>query len=105
MAAVGGPFTNSRRVQRRLTDWLAQCRIEGQVVPGSVLDISAHGAFFCPEGSSPALEVGQVVAIAFESEPNLAGIDLPCRIRWVGYSNAHGRRGVGLEFVSGPISA
>lgn len=72
---------------------------------GSVLDISAHGAFFCPEGTHPDLEVGQVVAIAFESEPNLAGIDLPCRVRWIGYSSAHGRVGVGLEFVSGPIAA
>lgn len=96
---------NSRRVQRRLTAWLAQCRIEGAVVVGSVLDISAHGAFFCPEGSQVELAVGQVVAIAFESEPNLAGIDLPCRVRWVGYSSAHGRTGVGLEFVSGPIAA
>lgn len=84
---------------------MAQCRIEGQVVAGSVLDISAHGAFFCPEEHEPPLLVGQVVAIAFESEPNLAGIDLPCRVRWVGYSSAHGRRGVGLEFVSGPMAA
>ena len=75
------------------------------MVPGSVLDISAHGVFFCPEGSYPTLAIGQVVAIAFESEPNLAGIDLPCRIRWIGWSSAHGRRGVGLEFVSGPIAA
>ncbi|HEU5056968.1 MAG TPA: PilZ domain-containing protein [Kofleriaceae bacterium] len=100
-----GGFTNSRRVQRRLTAWVAQCRIEGYVVPGSVLDISAHGVFFSPEGTHPELEVGQVVAIAFENEPNLAGIDLPCRIRWIGWSTAHGRRGVGLEFVSGPITA
>jgi len=100
-----GAFTNSRRVQRRLTSWVAQCRVEGHVVPGSVLDISAHGVFFCPEGSYPTLAIGQVVAIAFESEPNLAGIDLPCRIRWIGWSSAHGRRGVGLEFVSGPIAA
>ena len=75
------------------------------MVFGSVLDISAHGAFFCPEGSQLSLAVGQVVAIAFESEPNLAGIDLPCRVRWIGYSSAHGRTGVGLEFVSGPIAA
>ncbi len=100
-----GPFTNSRRVQRRLTSWLAQCRVEGRLVTGAVLDISAHGAFFSPEGQPPTLAVGQVVAIAFESEPNLAGIDLPCRVRWIGYSSAHGRLGVGLEFVSGPISA
>ena len=75
------------------------------MVIGSVLDISAHGAFFCPEGAELELAVGQVVAIAFESEPNLAGIDLPCRVRWIGYSSAHGRTGVGLEFVSGPIAA
>jgi hypothetical protein len=100
-----GAFTNSRRVQRRLTSWLAQCRIEGRVVVGAVLDISAHGAFFSPEDPPPSLVVGQVVAIAFESEPNLAGIDLPCRVRWIGYSSAHGRTGVGLEFVSGPIAA
>jgi hypothetical protein len=100
-----GPFTNSRRVQRRLTSWIAQCRVDGQIVVGAVLDISAHGAFFCPEEPHPHLAIGQVVAIAFESEPNLAGIDLPCRVRWIGYSNAHGRRGVGLEFVSGPLTA
>jgi hypothetical protein len=100
-----GAFNNSRRVQRRLTAWNAQCRIEGNVIAGSVLDISAHGAFFCPDTQHPDLAIGQVVAIAFESEPNLAGIDLPCRIRWIGYSNAHGREGVGLEFVSGPIAA
>lgn len=100
-----GPFTNSRRVHRRLTSWTAQCRVEGTVIVGSVLDISAHGAFFSPEGQQPALSIGQVVAIAFESEPNLAGIDLPCRVRWIGYSSAHGRSGVGLEFVSGPIAA
>lgn len=100
-----GPFINSRRVQRRLTSWVAECRIEGKVVIGAVLDISAHGAFFCPEDEDAPLTVGQVVAIAFESEPNLAGIDLPCRVRWVGFSSAHGRRGVGLEFVSGPVTA
>lgn len=100
-----GAFTNSRRVQRRLTSWLAQCRIEGLVIAGSVLDISAHGAFFSPDGQQVPLAIGQVVAIAFESEPNLAGIDLPCRVRWVGYSSAHGCVGVGLEFVSGPIAA
>ena len=75
------------------------------MVTGSVLDISAHGAFFSPEVEETLLLVGQIVAIAFESEPNLAGIDLPCRVRWVGYSSAHGRIGVGLEFVSGPLAA
>jgi hypothetical protein len=104
---VGRPIINSRRVQRRLTSWVAQCRVEGDVMPGCVLDISAHGAFFSPDGHDPdaGLAVGQVVAIAFESEPNLAGIDLPCRVRWVGFSQSHGCRGFGLEFVSGPIAA
>ncbi|HLU66936.1 MAG TPA: PilZ domain-containing protein [Kofleriaceae bacterium] len=95
-----------RRVQRRTTSWVAQCRVEGRVMIGAVLDISAHGAFFCPEPDGAAeLAVGQVVAIAFDGEPNLAGIDLPCRVRWVGFSSAHGRRGVGLEFTGGPIAA
>jgi len=71
------------------------------VVPGSVLDISRHGAFFCPEDGQPmALAVGQVVNICFESEPTLAGIEVPCRVRWVGFSTTHGRHGFGLEFAS-----
>ena len=80
--------------------------MSGQVLAGAVLDISAHGAFFCPEGqpASGALEVGQVVAIAFDSEPNLAGLDLPCRVRWVGFSAAHGRHGIGLEFTGGALN-
>ena len=105
-----GARGNTRRVQRRVTRWVAQCRVGELVVSGAVLDISAHGAFFSPESEPAGLEddalsVGQMVAIAFDSEPNLAGLDLPCRVRWVGYSSAHRRRGVGLEFTSGPINA
>jgi hypothetical protein len=101
---------NMRRVHRRVTRWVAHCRVGNLVVSGSVLDISAHGAFFAPEGNPPELAedsitVGQRVAIAFDSEPNLVGLDLPCRVRWIGYSSAHRRRGVGLEFTSGPISS
>jgi hypothetical protein len=89
----------SRRNHRRPTCWVAQCRVGGRVVTGSVLDISRHGAFFCPEEGQPlAVAVGQVVAIAFESEPTLAGIEVPCRVRWVGFSETHGRHGFGLEF-------
>lgn len=99
------PSQEARRVERRPTCWVAQCRVSGQVLPGAVLDISAHGAFFCPEAHalSGALVVGQVVAIAFDSEPNLAGLDLPCRVRWVGFSSAHGRHGIGLEFTGGTL--
>jgi hypothetical protein len=69
------------------------------VVTGSVLDISRQGAFFCPEDGQPmALAAGQIVAITFESEPTLAGIEVPCRVRWVGYSETHARHGFGLEF-------
>jgi PilZ domain len=69
------------------------------MVPGTVLDITRRGAFFCPEDGQPlALAVGQIVMIAFESEPTLAGIEVPCRVRWVGVSAAHGRHGFGLEF-------
>jgi hypothetical protein len=77
------------------------------VLAGAVLDISAHGAFFSPDPveAGASLAVGDVVAIAFDSEPNLAGLDLPCRVRWVGYSNAHGRHGIGLEFTHGPLTA
>src|SRR5678810_736878 len=98
---------DGRRVNRRPTCWVAQCRVQGDVVVGAVLDISAHGAFFCPEpaeNSNEQLQVGQAVAIAFDSEPNLAGIDLPCRVRWVGFSAMHGRYGFGVEFTSGPIA-
>lgn len=70
---------------------------------GAVLDMTAHGAFFCPDDGQPmALRAGQVVAIAFDSEPNLAGIDLPCRVRWVGFSATHARHGFGLELTGGP---
>jgi c-di-GMP-binding flagellar brake protein YcgR len=69
------------------------------MVSGAVLDISRHGAFFCPEDGQPmALAIGQIVEIAFESEPTLAGIEVPCRVRWVGFSATHGRHGFGLEF-------
>jgi hypothetical protein len=69
------------------------------MVPGAVLDITRRGAFFCPEEGQPlALAVGQTVMIAFESEPTLAGIEVPCRVRWVGISAEHDRYGFGLEF-------
>jgi hypothetical protein len=73
--------------------------VGGRVVSGTVLDITRRGAFFSPDDGQPlALAVGQIVTINFESEPNLAGIEVPCRVRWVGMSTAHGRHGVGLEF-------
>ena len=98
---------DARRVQRRPTCWIAQLRQAQDVLVGSVLDISAHGAFFCPEVdvATLALRVGQPVALAFESEPNLAGLDLPCRVRWIGYSATHGRHGFGVEFTGGPVAA
>ena len=69
------------------------------MVPGTVLDITRRGAFFSPDEGQPlALAVGQIVTITFESEPTLAGIEVPSRVRWVGVSTAHGRHGVGLEF-------
>ena len=94
-------------MSRRPTCWVAQLRQAGDIVIGSVLDISAHGAFFCPEADvgPDAFRVGQSVALAFESEPNLAGLDLPCRVRWFGYSATHGRQGFGVEFTGGPIAA
>jgi hypothetical protein len=98
---------DARRVIRRPTCWVAQLRAADDVTVGSVLDISAHGAFFCPEREDGIIElfrVGQPVALAFESEPNLAGLDLPCRVRWIGFSAAHGRTGFGVEFVGGPIA-
>ena len=101
--------TDARRVVRRPTCWVAQLRLAGDAVVGTVLDMSAHGAFFCPEvepvGEGAAFRVGQPLALAFESEPNLAGIDLPCRVRWVGFSATHGRRGYGVEFTGGPVPA
>lgn len=86
---------------------MAQLRKADDILTGSVLDISAHGAFFCPEAALDAatISVGQPVALAFESEPNLAGLDLPCRVRWIGYSATHGRHGFGVEFTGGPIAA
>lgn len=100
-------MVDARRVHRRPTCWVAQLRKADDVLVGSVLDISAHGAFFCPEATfdDDAIRVGQPVALAFESEPNLAGLDLPCRVRWIGYSAAHGRHGFGVEFTGGPIAA
>lgn len=89
----------SRRNKRRPTCWVAQCRVGGRMVLGAVLDITRRGAFFCPEEGQPmALAVGQIVMIAFDSEPTLAGIEVPCRVRWVGVSAEHGRHGFGLEF-------
>ena len=93
-----------------LDGWVARVR-DCETRTGAVLDISAHGAFFCPEGevteegASGPVAVGQVVAIAFDSEPNLMGLDLPCRVRWVGFSDTHGRHGFGLEFTGGLIAA
>jgi Tfp pilus assembly protein PilZ len=98
---------DARRVHRRPTCWVAQLRQAQDVLTGAVLDISAHGAFFCPANDvdPDAFHVGQPVALAFESEPNLAGLDLPCRVRWIGFSAAHGRHGFGVEFTGGPIAA
>ncbi|HWM84715.1 MAG TPA: PilZ domain-containing protein [Kofleriaceae bacterium] len=93
----------SRRNPRRPTCWVATCKVGGRVVPGAVLDISRRGAFFCPEEGQPlALSVGQIVVISFESEPTLAGIEVPCRVRWIGVSATHGRHGFGLEFGGSP---
>jgi hypothetical protein len=93
----------SRRNRRRPTCWVAQCRVGGRLVPGAVLDITRRGAFFCPEDGHPlALAVGQIVMIEFDSEPTLAGIEVPCRVRWVGISAEHGRHGFGLEFGGTP---
>jgi hypothetical protein len=102
--ATVGPRSRreSRRHHRRPSCWVAHCRVGGRLVSGAVLDISRQGAFFCPEDGQPmALAVGQVLAIAFESEPTLAGIEIPCRVRWVGFSAAHNRHGFGLEFGGG----
>lgn len=81
---------------------MASCRIAGREVSGTVLDITRQGAFFCPDDAQPlTLTVDQIVIIEFESEPALAGIEMPCRVRWIGYSDRHGRHGVGLEFSGG----
>ena len=82
---------------------MAQCRVGGRLVPGAVLDITRRGAFFCPDDGQPlALSVGQIVMIEFESEPTLAGIEVPCLVRWVGVSATHDRHGFGLEFGGMP---
>lgn len=74
-----------------------------------MLDICGHGVFFSPkvpDSDTPVssiIRVGAPAAISFDAEPNLAGLDLPCRIRWIGYSEAHRRQGFGLEFTTEPI--
>jgi PilZ domain len=108
MAVKVGRPVDARRGKRRQTCWDALCRVDQRILTGAVLDISAHGAFFSPGQDdavprSPA--IGEPAAIAFETDPNLAGLDLPCRVAWVGYSRAHGCHGFGLEFTSGPALA
>lgn len=81
---------------------MASLRVAGREVRGTVLDITRHGAFFCPEEGQPlTLAVDQIVTIAFDSEPTFAGMEVPCWVRWIGYSDCHGRRGFGLELGGG----
>jgi hypothetical protein len=69
---------------------------------GRILDISGQGAFFAP-GHPVTWVVNEAVAIRFDSEPNLRGLDIPARVRWVGFSPRHNCHGFGLEFQHRPV--
>jgi hypothetical protein len=95
-----------RRARRRKTDWKAYCRHRNGTVHGQVLDITAHGAFFAPDDivavGEALLAIAEKVALRL-ADTALHDLELPARIRWIGYSLAHGRLGFGVEFSHQPL--
>jgi c-di-GMP-binding flagellar brake protein YcgR len=109
---VGTVQSSRRRAPRRVTAWPGACRLRvaaGEAeLPGTILDISAHGAFFAPADGAPAaltgrLEVNDKIALRF-SEDGLSGLELPARVKWIGYSPTHRRTGIGVEFSHVPMA-
>jgi hypothetical protein len=97
-----------RRSVRRLTSWKADCRLDSGSLLGDILDINAYGAFFAPDAAHDAdalarlVTPNQKVALTFR-DAGLDGLELPARIRWIGYSAAHGRVGFGVQFSHAPM--
>jgi hypothetical protein len=104
----GRVFNEQRRAPRRVTGWRATSRAPSGIIVGEILDISAHGAFFAPADDGTGLSLArqfsldQKIALQF-SEEALVGLELPAKIRWIGYSPTHRRVGFGVEFSHLPL--
>ena len=110
-------MTNTRddRVLRRIaTAWPAECMIDGEVVRGTVRDVTSKGVFFQPEHAArdgryyTHLEGGRVaerdasvvLRLLYQSIPD---VEVRGRVRWTGISDIHGCGGFGLEFTDLPV--
>lgn len=103
------PSVENRRAPRRRTSWQGACRLRTGQLAGAILDISAHGAFFAPEGVrsrdelARRLRVDEKIALRFDDE-GLDGLEIPARVKWIGYSPTHDAVGFGVEFSHLPMA-
>jgi len=102
----------TRRVERRVTNWSGVARLGDLVVRGTVRDYTRFGLFFEPEvgwdgwfvqggGVLDGLEVGDRVDITVMNRRDQPQCHMPATIRWMGASGQHQCQGFGVEFYQG----
>jgi len=99
--------TSTRVHPRKNVNFSAQCRLGDSFFVGSILDISAGGAFFAPEAGMDGgwfvgltnpydfVSVDETLHIVVEEQ----NIHLEGKVRWVGRHRQHECHGFGIEFV------
>jgi PilZ domain len=103
------PLRTPRRAPRRQVEFEGAVHLGGDLLVGSVLDLSPHGAFFRPEAGviegaftqidprRPPLRVHDQITVDIR---HVGGtVATTATVRWLGHSDLHHTAGVGLEFA------
>jgi hypothetical protein len=103
--------TAQRRSEREIVFRNAEVRADENLLVGTVLDVSQHGAFFRPEAGvidGSFLQIDAAVSwlgsgswVDLAMQVDLEGqrwLRTPATVRWTGENSRHQCLGVGLQF-------
>jgi hypothetical protein len=92
------PTNNHPRSHRReRVDWEARWNAFGRLEDGTVLDVSAAGAFIATS-STARMRSGTRVQLWFNLKERRRVISVTGTVRWTGVSPTYGRSGFGIQF-------
>src|SRR5262245_6325841 len=105
----------TRRQTRRPVNLDAQIALGGDLIIGTLLDLSSDGTFFRPEAAfmnrwfmqltQPAEQPRVEDAIRLEIIATADAIGVDGTVRWIGHHGGHGCEGMGIQFAQPTLLA